>query len=79
MPFSFKAFPFKKVLISLLISFIKIIKLILNTLCSIITFFIILLKSTIPVLGQNLTIKILAFVVLLFIKKSLINPLKSSK
>jgi len=37
------------------------------------------LKFAIPVLGKNLTIKILAFIVLLLIKGSLINLLRSNK
>ena len=49
-----KAFPFKRLLINLLISFIKIIGLILNTFYSIIAFILILLKSIILVLGKNL-------------------------
>jgi len=43
------------------------------------TFTIILLKSIILVLEKNLTAKILIFIILLFIKRSLINLLRSSK
>jgi len=77
MPFNFKAFLFKKLLINLQIFSIKIIKLILNTLYSIIIS--ILLKSTIPILRKNLAIKILIFIVLLSVKGSLINFLRSNK
>jgi len=79
MPFNFKTLLFKKLLISLLISSFKIIKLILNTLYSIIAFILILLKSTILVLRKNLAIKISIFIILLFIKGSLINLLRSSR
>jgi len=79
MLFNFKNFLYRKLLISLLISSIKIIKLILNTLCFIVTSITILLKSIILVLGKNLTIKILAFIVLLSIKESLVDFLRSSK
>jgi len=79
MPFSSKAFLFKKLLISLLIFSIKIIGLILNTLYSIIASILILLKFTIFVLGKNLVVKISVFIILLFIKGSLINFLMSSK
>jgi len=75
--FSLKAFLFKKLLINLLISFIKIIGLILNTLCFIVVF--ISLKSAILILGENLAAKISIFIVLLFIKGSLIDLLKSNK
>ena len=51
--FSPIAFPFKKLLINLLIFSIKIIGLILNTLCFIITSITILLKSIIPVLEKK--------------------------
>jgi len=78
-PFSPKAFLFKRLLISLLISFIKIIRLILSIFCSIVASIIILLKFAILVLGKNLTIKILAFIILLFIKGSLVNLLRSNK
>jgi len=77
MPFSFKAFPFKRLLINLPIFSTKIIGLILNTLNFIIVF--ILLKFTIFIFGKNLTTKILIFIVLLSIKGSLINFLRSSK
>ena len=79
MPFSSKAFLFKKLLISLLIFSIKIIGLILNTLYSIIASILILLKFTIFVLGKNLVVKISVFIILLFIKGVLIDLLKSSK
>jgi len=79
MPFGFKAFLFKRLLINLLISSIKIIGLILSTLYSIVAFILILLKSTILVLRKNLAIKMLAFMILLFIKGSLINLLRSSR
>jgi len=77
MPFSFKTFLFKKLLINLLISFIKMLGLILNTLCFIVVS--ILLKFIIPVFRKNLTAKILIFIVLLFIKGSLIDLLRSNK
>jgi len=77
MLFSFKTFLFKRLLISLLIFFIKIIKLILSTLYFIIIF--ILLKSTILVFRKNLAIKILTFIVLLFVKGSLVDFLRSNK
>jgi len=51
--------------------------LILNTLYSIIVF--ILLKSAVLVLGKNLTTKILTFIVLLFIKRSLVTLLKFNR
>jgi len=76
---NFKALLFRRLLISLLISFIKIIGLILSALYSIIAFILILLKSTIPILRKNLAIKISTFIVLLFIKGFLINLLKSNK
>jgi len=86
-PFSPKTFLFKRLLISLLISFIKIIGLVLNTLYSIIAFILILPKSTILILPKstililekNLAIKMLVFIVLLFIKGFLINFLRSNK
>jgi len=74
---SFKAFPFKRLLINLLISSIKIIKLILSAPWFIIISILILLKFIILVLEKNLAIKISAFIILLFIKKSLINLLRS--
>jgi len=73
MPSSFKILPFKRLLINLLISSFKIIKLILNALYSIIVFILILLKFIIPVLGKNLTAKMSTFIILLFIKGSLIK------
>jgi len=79
MPSGPKAFPFKRLLINLLISFIEIIELILNTFYFIVAFIIILLRFTILVLGKNLTINMLAFTMLLSIKGSLIDFLKSNK
>jgi len=79
MPFGFKALLFKSLLINLLISFIKIIGLILNTLYSIVTSILILLKSVVLVLEKNLAIKMSIYIVLLFIKRFLINLLRSSK
>jgi len=79
MPFSFKALLFKKLLINLLIFFIKIIGLILSALCSIITSILILLKFAILVLEKNLAVKISAFIILLFIKGFLIDLLRFSK
>jgi len=67
MPFSLKIFPFKRLLISLLIFSVEIIELILNIPYSIVVF--ILLKSALPILKKNLTIEISIFVVLLFVKK----------
>jgi len=77
MPFSPKTFLFKKLLINLLIFSTKIVGLILNTLYSIIVF--ILLKSAIPIFGKNLAVKISTFIVLLFIKESLIDLLRFNK
>jgi len=74
---SLKAFPFKRFLISLLISSTKIIGLILNTLCFIIVS--ILLKFIILVLRKNLIVKILIFIVLLSIKASLVDFLRFNK
>jgi hypothetical protein len=79
MPFSPRAFLFKKFIISLLIFSVKIIGLILSTLYSIIISILILLRSTVLALGKNLTIKISAFTVLLSVKGSLINLLKFSR
>jgi len=76
---SLKTLLFKRLLISLLISSIKIIGLILSTLYSVIASILILLKSTILVLRKNLAIKISTFIILLFIKGSLINFLRSNK
>jgi len=76
---SFKTFLFRRLLINLLIFSIKIMGLILNTLYSIIAPIAILLRFTILVLGKNLAIKILVFIVLLSIKGFLIDFLKSSK
>jgi len=70
-------FLFKRLLIGLLIFSIKIIGLILNTLCFIIVS--ILLKSAILIFRKNLAIKILIFIILLSIKKSLINLLRFNK
>ena len=75
-PFSPKAFSFRRLLISLLISFFEIIGLILNTFYSIIAFILILLKSIILVLEKNFTTKMSIFIVLLFIKGSLIDLLR---
>jgi len=72
-----KAFLFKRLLINLLIFFAKIIGLILNTLYFIVVS--ILLRSAIPVFRKNLTIKISTFIILLFVKRSLINLLRSNK
>jgi len=77
MPFSPKAFLFRRLIISLLISSIKIVGLILSIFCSLIVS--ILLRSTILVLGKNLAIKILAFIILLFIKGSLVDLLRFSR
>jgi len=77
MLFSFKTFLFKRLLINLLIFSIKIIKLILNTLYFVIVS--ILLKSAIPILGENLAIRISTFIILLSTKRSLIVLLRSSK
>jgi len=79
MPSSLKALLFKRLLISLLISSIVIIGLILSALCSVITSILILLRSAIPVLEKNLAAKISAFIVLLSIKGSLVDLLRSSK
>ena len=79
MPFSPRAFPFRRLVINLLISSIKIIGLILSVLYSIIISILVSLKSAIPVLGKNLAIKMSAFMVLLSIKGFLINLLRSSK
>jgi len=76
---SFKAFLFKKLLISLLISFIKIIGLILSALYFIIASILILLKFIILVLGKNLAVKIFTFIILLSIKEFLINLLRFSR
>jgi len=79
MPSSPRAFPFKRLIISLLISSIKIIGLILSVLYSVIASILVSLRSAIPVLGKNLTIKMSAFVVLLSIKGSLMDLLRSGK
>jgi len=79
MLFGLKAFPFKKLLINLLIFSAKIIKLILNTLWFIIASILILLKFIILILGKNLATKMSIFIILLFIKGSLINFLRSSR
>jgi len=73
MLFSPKALLFKRLLINLLIFSIKIMGLILNA------FILILLKFTILILEKNLVVKISIFIVLLFIKKSLINLLRFNK
>jgi len=72
-----RAFLFRRLLISLLISSIKIIGLILSTFYSLIIS--ISLRSAIPVLGKNLAIRILAFIILLSVKGSLVDLLRSSK
>jgi len=77
MPFSPRAFPFKKLLISLLISSVKTVGLILSIFCSLIVS--ILLRSAILVLEKNLAIRILAFIILLSVKGSLVNLLRSSR
>jgi len=74
-----KAFLFRRLLINLLIFSTKIIGLILNTLWFVIASILILLKSIILVLGKNLAIRMSAFIVLLSIKGSLIDLLRSSK
>jgi len=79
MPSGPGAFPFKKLLISLLISSIKIIGLILSAFYSIIVFILMSLRSAIPVLGKNLAAKMSAFVVLLSVKGSSVDLLKSGK
>jgi len=79
MPSSPKAFLFRRLIISLLISSIKIIGLILSVLYSVITSILVSLRSAVPVLGKNLAIRISAFIVLLFVKGSLIDLLRSSK
>jgi len=76
---NFKALLFKKLLISLLISSFNIIGLILNALYSIIASILILLKFAILVFGKNLAIKISIFIILLLVKESLIDLLRSSK
>ena len=73
------AFLFRRPLISLLISSIKIIGLILSILCSIIASILILLRSTALVLGKKLAARILAFIELLPIRGSLIDLLRSSR
>jgi len=74
---SLKAFLFKRLLINLLISSIEIVGLILSIFYSFIVS--ILLKSTILVLGKNLAARISAFIILLSIKESLVDLLRSSK
>ena len=78
-PSGLRAFLFKRLLISLLISFIKIIGLILSTLYSIIASILILLRSAALVLGKKLATRISAFTELLPIRGSLIDLLRSSK
>jgi len=53
--------------------------LILSALCSIVAFSLISLRSAVPVLGKNLVVRISAFVVLLSIKGSLIDLLRSGR
>jgi len=79
MLFSLKTLPFKRLLISLLIFSFNIIKLILNALYSLIAFILILLKFIFLVFKKNLAIKISTFIILLLIKKSLVDFLKSNK
>jgi len=79
MPFSPKTLPFKKLLISLLISSFNIKKLILNALYSIITSILILLKFAILVFKKNLAAKISIFIILLLIKGFLIDLLRFNK
>ena len=74
-----RAFLFRSLLISLLISSIKIIGLILSVPYSIISFILILLRSAALVLGKKLAARILAFVELLSIRGSLIDLLRSSR
>ena len=78
-PFSPKAFLFKRLLISLLISSIEIIGLILSAFCSVIASVLISLKSAVLVLGKNLAVRISAFIMLLFIRGSLMDLLRSSR
>jgi len=77
MPSSPKAFLFKRLLISLLISSIKMVGLILSIFYSFIVS--ILLRSAILVLGKNLAVKISAFIILLSIKGFLVDLLRSSR
>jgi len=79
MPSSLKALLFKGLLINLLISSIEIIGLILSAFYFIIASILILLRFTILVLGKNLAVKMSIFIVLLSIKGSLIDFLRSSK
>jgi len=72
-----KAFLFRKLLISLLISFVKIVGLILSTFCSFIVSMS--LRSAILVLGKNLAVRISAFIILLSVKGSLVDLLRSSR
>ena len=74
-----RAFPFRRLLISLLISSIKIVGLILSVLCSINASILVLLRSTAPVLGKKLAARILAFLELLSVRGSLIDLLRSSR
>jgi len=74
-----KALLFKRLLISLLISSFNIIEVILNTLYSVITSILILLKFNISIFRKNLAIKISAFIILLFIKGFLVNLLRFNK
>jgi len=71
--------PFRRLLISLLISSVEIIGLILSTLYSIVASVLISLRFAILVLGKNLAARISAFIVLLSVKGSLIDLLRSSK
>jgi len=74
---SLKAFLFKRLLINLLISSIKMVGLILSIFCSLIISMS--LRSAILVLGKNLAIRISAFIILLSIKGFLIDLLRSSR
>jgi len=78
-PSSPKALPFGRLLISLLISSIEIVGLILSALCSIVASGLILLRSAVPVLGKNLVARMSAFMMLLFVKGSLIDLLRFSR
>ena len=77
--FNPKAFLFKRLLINLLISSVKIIGLILSAFYFIVASITILLKFIILVLGKNLFVKVLGFIMLLFIKEPLIDFLRSNK
>ena len=74
-----RAFLFRRLLISLLISSIKIVGLILSALYSINASILILLRSTTLVLGKKLATRMSAFIELLSIRGSLIDLLRSSR